>query len=171
MDTAVETLLGAYETGRISRRDRIASLSALTLASSGTRAQGGLIRVSTLNHVTLYVSGVDRSTAFYQEVLGLPELSRQSDGVNLAAGDSFVGLYPAGARSVEPQINHFCLGVEQFNQSSVLETLAGRGIEAEVRIRDDTVPEIYFNYPDDLRVQLQDVSYCGGSGSLGNVCP
>ena len=31
-------------------------------------------------------------------------------------------------------------------------------------------PELYFTDPDGLIVQLQDVSYCGGSGVLGNVC-
>jgi hypothetical protein len=32
-------------------------------------------------------------------------------------------------------------------------------------------PELYFTDPDGLQIQLQDVSYCGGSGVLGNICP
>src|SRR4029077_948862 len=31
-------------------------------------------------------------------------------------------------------------------------------------------PELYFGDPDGIVVQLQDVSYCGGAGVLGNVC-
>jgi hypothetical protein len=31
-------------------------------------------------------------------------------------------------------------------------------------------PELYFTDPDGILVQLQDVSYCGGSGVLGTVC-
>jgi hypothetical protein len=31
-------------------------------------------------------------------------------------------------------------------------------------------PELYFTDPDGLLMQLQDSSYCGGSGFLGNVC-
>ena len=31
-------------------------------------------------------------------------------------------------------------------------------------------PELYFTDPDGLLIQLQDVSYCGGSGVLGNMC-
>ena len=31
-------------------------------------------------------------------------------------------------------------------------------------------PELYFTDPDGLLIQLQDVSYCGGAGYLGNVC-
>jgi hypothetical protein len=32
-------------------------------------------------------------------------------------------------------------------------------------------PELYFTDPDGLLMQLQDVSYCGGGGVLGSVCP
>jgi hypothetical protein len=31
-------------------------------------------------------------------------------------------------------------------------------------------PELYFTDPDGLLIQLQDVTYCGGGGYLGNVC-
>ena len=31
--------------------------------------------------------------------------------------------------------------------------------------------ELYFTDPDGLLIQLQDTKYCGGSGSLGEVCP
>jgi hypothetical protein len=34
----------------------------------------------------------------------------------------------------------------------------------------DGTPELYFTDPDGLPIQLQDVSYCGGSGALGDVC-
>jgi hypothetical protein len=32
-------------------------------------------------------------------------------------------------------------------------------------------PELYFTDPDGIFIQLQDATYCGGSGYLGNVCP
>jgi hypothetical protein len=31
--------------------------------------------------------------------------------------------------------------------------------------------ELYFTDPDGILIQLQDVSYCGGGGHLGEVCP
>ncbi len=31
-------------------------------------------------------------------------------------------------------------------------------------------PELYFTDPDGILIQLQDVSYCGGSGYLGDEC-
>ena len=40
-------------------------------------------------------------------------------------------------------------------------------------MRADTDPpaeELMFSDPDGIPVQLQDVSYCGGSGKLGDLC-
>jgi hypothetical protein len=31
-------------------------------------------------------------------------------------------------------------------------------------------PELYFSDPDGIHVQLQEPSYCGGTGYLGNDC-
>ena len=69
MKTGVEELVHEYDRGRLSRRDFVASLSALMLAPAATaRAQPSAIEVSTLNHVSLVVSDVQRSTEFYQNV-------------------------------------------------------------------------------------------------------
>ena len=37
-------------------------------------------------------------------------------------------------------------------------------------LREDEVPELTFNDPDGIELQLQDVTYCGGSGVLGDLC-
>jgi hypothetical protein len=31
-------------------------------------------------------------------------------------------------------------------------------------------PELYFTDPDNIRIQIQDASYRGGSGRLGQIC-
>ena len=31
-------------------------------------------------------------------------------------------------------------------------------------------PELYFTEPDGILIQLQDISYCGGNGYLGEEC-
>jgi hypothetical protein len=37
-------------------------------------------------------------------------------------------------------------------------------------MRDGRTPEVFLWDPDHIRVQIQDVSYCGGSGPLGSLC-
>ena len=61
-----------------------------------------------------------------------------------------------------------------------MRTLAEHGVEGRLHLRkaaeqrptrqiEDT-PEITFDDPDGITVQLQDVNYCGGTGRLGNIC-
>jgi catechol 2,3-dioxygenase-like lactoylglutathione lyase family enzyme len=94
--------------------------------------------------------------------------SQQTGGVNLAVGDAFLGVYQAGANA-RPEINHVCFGLEDFDAQRTVRALEAAGLKAEARDRDG-VTQVYTADPDNLRVQLQDVSFCGGSGVLGNVC-
>ena len=89
----VESLLTGYESGRVSRRELVLSLTALAAAPLTSRAQSDVLKAQTLNHVSLIVSDLDRSVAFYQRLFGLPVKSRQTGGVNLGVGDGFVGVY------------------------------------------------------------------------------
>jgi hypothetical protein len=52
----------------------------------------------------------------------------------------------------------------------VLKKLTDRGLKGAIRLRGDT-KELYFSDPDGIRVQLQDVSYRGGVGPLGDRDP
>jgi catechol 2,3-dioxygenase-like lactoylglutathione lyase family enzyme len=152
----IEALVGKYDAGQITRRDFVGTLCAMVTAQQPAKST---LDVRSLNHVTLFVSDVQRSVAFYQDLLGLPVMSKQDNGINLAAGSSFVGIYPAAA-AAKPHINHFCLGVESFDADRALKACADRGVKGRVRMRGD-VKEFYFPDPDNLSVQLQDVSYRG----------
>ena len=159
MIAELENLLSYYERGAMSRRQLVAALAAVAtpaaaLAASPARAP---LRAATLNHVTLAVSDVERSRQFYTELLAMPIVSRQANGVNLGAGSSsFVGLYDIPS----PRIHHFCLGVDNFDADSTLEALEKKGIEGRIRLRDD-VKELYFQDPDGIQVQLQGADYRG----------
>ena len=165
----VDTLLAQYESGRLSRRQFLAATSALLAAPSLFAAAPPIGTVQSLNHVTIFVRDVKKSTQFYQDLLGMPVLTEQTPGMNLNAGAGFLGIYPAGP-TAQPQINHFCLGMKDFNPDGVLKQLKDRGLEANIRLRGDT-KELYFTDPDGIRCQLQDVKYKGGTGELGDKDP
>jgi catechol 2,3-dioxygenase-like lactoylglutathione lyase family enzyme len=168
MSQAVESLLTHYEQGHLSRRDLVVSLAALAAAPLPSLAQSTALRAQSLNHVSLVVSDLERSVAFYQRLFGLTVKSRQTGGVNLAVGDSFVGVYQAPPNGT-PRIDHFCLGLPNFSAERITGALADNGVAAESRVRDG-VPQVYCADPDNLRVQLQDTSFCGGLGPLGDEC-
>ena len=171
MSAVVDRLLTDYEGGRISRRDLVLSLTTLVAATAaGAQQEKPPIAVRSLNHVTMFVPDVESAVTFYRGTLGLKVLSRQAGGTNLAAGPDgqFVGIF--GRRSEAASIHHFCLGVEDFDHERIVAALAERDVEARVRMREDTTPEVYFQDLNGLSVQLQDVGYCGGGGPLGNDC-
>ena len=182
MTGLIEELLSRYEKGQVSRRHVIASLAAL-FAGAGSaepQAQSAPIAVRTLNHVSISVSDVKRSVDFYQSVFGMTVKSQQGVAgnavagggtdvvVNLApgSGPEFVGIYKA---TPVGHIGHFCLGVQDFDADQVMRTLNARGIKANMRTRGES-KEIFLNDPDNVSVQLTDVSYCGGAGPRGNRC-
>jgi catechol 2,3-dioxygenase-like lactoylglutathione lyase family enzyme len=170
MTLPVESLLTHYESGRMSRRDLVAILTALAAAPVTAAAQPGpaALRAATLNHASLIVSNLERSVAFYQRTFGLAVKSTQQGGVNLAVGEAFVGVYQGGQDAV-PHINHICFGIRDFNPAATVTALEAQGLAAESRTRDG-VTQVYTADPDNLRIQLQDVSFCGGVGPLGNEC-
>src|ERR1700704_4581871 len=118
------------EAFHISRRRMLLSLPALALAPRAFAQAGSqTISVKGINNVTLFVSDLKRTVDFYQGLFGMPVISRQgTTGANLQIGNGpqFLGL--ASARSNAPNINHICLGVENFNIDRLKNILRQHGI-------------------------------------------
>jgi len=172
MSEALDRLLGQYENGRLSRRELLGALALLTTAASVPEnvAAAPVGTVASFNHVSVFVPDVKKSVAFYQDLFGLPILTRQDPGINLNCGSGFLGIYPLPANATASRIDHLCLGMPGFDADAVLKQLTDRGIKANIRMRGDT-KELYFTDPDGIRVQLQDVKYKGGTGVLGDKDP
>jgi catechol 2,3-dioxygenase-like lactoylglutathione lyase family enzyme len=158
----------------------------------------GLLAVKEVNHFTINSSNGNRSNQFYRELFGLPVRSQQGAalGLGVGPGKAFVmfagGGGGRGGATAPPRpasINHVCMNMENFKPDDVLKTLSTVGItpregqgaagplKSYVTLRMENrggapggTPELYFTDPDGLLIQLQDVTYCGGGGYLGNVC-
>jgi catechol 2,3-dioxygenase-like lactoylglutathione lyase family enzyme len=105
--------------------------------------------------------------------------------LRIGPGPQFVALSAVGPNG-KPGINHWCVFTPDFNVNRALAILAGHGIDKsesngamKVRVRTrgpenggakEGTPEMYVGDPDGLIVQIQDTSYCGGAGVLGNTC-
>jgi len=150
MVSEIEALVSAFQSGALGRRQ---FLQGVVLAAVSSRERP--VSAVSLNHVTLAVRDVAASRAFYERVLGTSEVSRQSNGVNLGLGDSFLGLY-----DVEPKgrIHHFCVGVADFDLESHANELRELGVTPTIR---QDRPELYFSDLDGITVQLSDPRYRG----------
>jgi catechol 2,3-dioxygenase-like lactoylglutathione lyase family enzyme len=155
--------------------------------------------LQTISHVTISVQSGPRSKAFYQNILGLPIQAMQGQTACFAVGPGpdFIAF---GLNAKSPTAtgapNHACFTIQGFDANRVTGILADNGLEpieygnnaairpltCRTRLRQranngggPTHPlgsyELYFNDPDNISIQIQDVTYCGGSGANGQICP
>jgi catechol 2,3-dioxygenase-like lactoylglutathione lyase family enzyme len=156
--------------------------------------------LKSISHVTLTNSNGPKSLDFYTRAFGWQVQSKQgptqwcfSVGEGLDCVVFNVGVNNPNAKT---GINHACFTMPAFDPNTVMNILADNGLEpieygsnalikpmtCRTRLRQRAnngggpghwlgTPELYFNDPDNIAMQLQDVSYCGGSGMQGEVCP
>ena len=161
MSDSVEQLVTQYENKVIDRRSFIGALTLLAVSPSIGRAQTQGLNANSMNHVTLAVSDPERSREFYASVLNMSVVSRQpaspvvGAGIDMGAGDSFLGLYPLANPG---RIDHFCLGVDGYVIEEAAEKLRLAGVTPAIR---EDRPEIYFKDPDGITVQLSEKEYRG----------
>jgi glyoxylase I family protein len=165
MVTAIENLVTAFESRRLSRRQLVASLAALVAggaapvsAQPGQAAQG-----RTINHISLAVTDVEKSADFYSKLLGLKVVSRPGNGgINMGLSDGFLGVYKLANPGT---VNHFCIGVDNYDADTIAARLTQMGIRNNVNrdpnSRTSGGDQLYFNDPDGTRVQLGANGYQG----------
>lgn len=127
--------------------------------------------------MTLTVTDLKRSLDFYQGLFGMPVQARQDGTVLLRVGSG--PQYLALKEGAKAGYNHYGLAVEGFNPTQITKILANHGLtktdgdpgpmQFQTRNRSG-IAELFVGDPSGIVVQLQDTSYCGGTGSLGNVC-
>src|SRR5580658_1546672 len=101
MKATISRLLEGYEKGKISRRDLVQGLAVLAAGAGAAQAAG--FQGNSINHISLYVSDLQRSTDFYQRAFGCPVNKR--DGNNqLVFGKNFLVLRPGNPAG---KVDHF----------------------------------------------------------------
>ena len=124
-----------------------------------------------IDHVVLRVADVERSLRFYCGALGCTEERRLEDfGLyQLRAGASLIDIVPidselgrmggAGPGDEGRNMDHFCLGIDPFDEADIRSHLAAHGIDAgEVKKRYGATgegPSLYISDPDGNTVELK----------------
>jgi catechol 2,3-dioxygenase-like lactoylglutathione lyase family enzyme len=154
-----------------------------------------LIPVERYSHVTFR-----GERAFYQRAFGMPVQVKQGPAymLRVGPGPEFVtALDIPPDLSASPLPGHLCLAMEGYDPNRVTGLLMEAGLKpveytdhlakvdamtVRTRLRQvdwngggRTHPlgsyETYLRDPDNIEIQIQDVSYCGGSGANGQICP
>jgi catechol 2,3-dioxygenase-like lactoylglutathione lyase family enzyme len=171
MNADVEDLVEQFESRKLSRRQLVASLSAL-IASAGSAASAQapaaptvsmLAQGRSVNHVSLTVSDVQKATDFYSKLFNIKVVSRPGNGgLNLGLGDGFLGIY-GGANP--GTTSHICIGVDNYDPDGLAAKCKQMGIEATVnrdpRSRTSGGDQLYIRAFDNYRLQIADHGYQG----------
>ena len=122
MNSTISRLLETYENGKMSRRQLVQGL-ALLATGSGTAAAAGF-QGNGINHVSLFVGNLQRSTDFYQKVFAC-QVNKRDGNNQLMFGKNFLVLRPGNPPG---KVDHIAIGVDNFKKESVTADLKARGV-------------------------------------------
>jgi len=134
MEAMISHLLNRFERGALTRRELVQSLAmlaAVTSTPSAAQAQAAGLKGMKIDHVSIQVSDLPRSIAFYQRMFGLVMVSedKPNEIVRLGAGGKV--LVSLHHKSPTALVDHFAIGVEGFNRESATRELTARGANPE----------------------------------------
>ena len=155
MISTIEKMIDNFERGAMSRRQLAVSLAALITGAQAASKEAELKAVS-INHVTVRVPDLHRTSQFYQGFFGMP-LKQQSGKTHiLGVGNSFFGI-EQGDGSVAT-VDHYDFGIAGFNADEARAKLRKRNL----KFADATAKESFkFHDPDGFQVQLNAPDYVG----------
>jgi len=133
MEAIISDLVNRFEKGALSRRGLIQGLAMLTAAGStaavGQAQETGLKGVK-IDHISIQVTDLPRAIAFYEKIFGLTVLSedKPNEISRLGVGKIIVSLHH---KSPTGLVDHFAIGVENFNKERVTQQLNALGLNPE----------------------------------------
>ena len=163
MEILIEKMLGDFEHGRLSRRQLAVHLAALATGLVGAdKVQAApSLKAITLNHVTVKVPDLHKTSRFYQEFFGM-KLAQQSATIHiLTVGNSFFGIEQ---KSGGPALDHYDFGIEGWDAAEMRRKVTAHGLDITPGSRGDD-ESLKFNDPDGFVVQVNGPKYTGHVGS------
>jgi catechol 2,3-dioxygenase-like lactoylglutathione lyase family enzyme len=163
MQAIVEKMLTDFERGVLSRRQLAATLTGLAGLAAGGAGLAAVpsLKAITLNHVTVRVPDLQKTSKFYQEFFGM-KLAQQSQTIHiLSVGESFFGIEqkPGGAA-----LDHYDFGLQGWDAEAMRAKVAAHGLSITPGSRGDD-ESFKFTDPDGFVVQVNGPKYTGHVGA------
>ena len=148
-------LLSDFERGKLTRRQLALSLATLVAGAQTPPKEKGLRAVS-INHVTVKVPDLHRTSKFYQEFFSMP-LKQQSAKIHiLGVGDSFFGIEQGDSQAAT--VDHYDFGIAGFNADEARAKLKKLNLKFD---GGNSKESFKFHDPDGFQVQLNAPDYVG----------
>ena len=106
-----------------------------------------------MNHITLAVKNIDRSFAFYRDVLGLKPLVKWDKGAYFLVGDFWFCLNVDDKREPNACYTHYAFSVTKENIDAMSQKIIASGAQV---FKDNTSPgeSLYFLDPDGHKLEI-----------------
>jgi len=157
MERIIATLLQQFEQGKLNRRQLIQSLTlaatagaAATAVPAAAAAEGKVINVTNINHVSYQVSDYARTRDFYAGLFGMKVSEDDGKQCRLSFGKNILVLRN---RQPAPKVDHIAYTIANWDQEK-------EAIEAEVKrrglkvVQGDIKTSLHVLDPDGLGVQF-----------------
>ena len=132
MEAIISDLLNRFEKGALTRRGLIQGLAMLTAAGeSQAQVPAAALKAAKIDHMSIQVSDLPRSIAFYQKIFGLTTVSEDKPNEIVRLGVGTKALVSLHHKSPTGLVDHFAIGVENFNRDAVTRELKTRGVTPE----------------------------------------
>lgn len=134
MKPIISDLVERYETGRLSRRELIQGLTMLVAAAQAGVARGAepeKLTPDSIDHISILVSDLKRSTEFYQTLFDLSVVSEDKEHNIVRLGRNKRVLVSLRPGTPHGTIDHFGIKVENFNKEAVTRMLQQRGLNPQ----------------------------------------
>ena len=133
MEATISNLVKQFERGSISRRQLIQGLVAVTAAggaSAGAAFQETPFKPTRIDHISVQVTDLPRSIAFYQKVFGLTILGedKPNEIVRMGTTRIIVSLHHKPPTGI---VDHYAIAIEGFDREGVTRALKQQGLTAE----------------------------------------
>jgi catechol 2,3-dioxygenase-like lactoylglutathione lyase family enzyme len=151
VEAIISSLVTRFEKGTLTRRELIRGLAMLAAAggTAAAAAEEAGFKGAKIDHVSIQVSNLQRSIDFYQKMFGFSVVSQDKPNeiVRLGITKTLVSLHHKNPTGI---VDHFAIGVEQFNKESVTRDLKLRGATPEENLD----AGFHIKDPEGLNVQI-----------------
>ncbi|HEY3825769.1 MAG TPA: VOC family protein [Bryobacteraceae bacterium] len=135
MEAMISSLVSRFEKGGLSRRELVQSLAMLAAAGSASSALAqeaapGL-KAAKIDHISIQVTDLPRAVAFYEKIFGLSVVGEDKPNEIVRLGVGRGALVSLHHKSPTGIVDHFAIGVQNFNREAVTQQLKALGLTPE----------------------------------------
>jgi len=150
MEPIISNLVSRFEKGSLSRRELVQGLTMLAASGTAASAQQDLnFKTATIDHISIQVADVKRSTEFYEKMFGFKVVSGEP-ARNIVRLGNTGNLVSLNQEKPTGTIDHFAIGIPRYNKDVAVRYFTQRGVKP----LEGNFAGFHVLDPDGIRVQI-----------------